>query len=347
MADTTIVATPITTYQQTSLLRAMSLSAGLRWLALFVASLLISGCSGFKQDLYHWALDFERGRADLTEKQLDLAGHKITYLESPRVEGQETLVLIHGFGANKDNWVRFAAALPEQLHLVILDLPGHGDSDKPLDAQYDLDDQVRNVHAFLQALDVKRAHFAGNSMGGAISALYAATYPDQVATASLLDPGGIFEHQSEFNQMVGKGENPLIISKPEDFDYLLSFALSEQPFIPWPVKSVMAEKAAANYEINKVMFAALQGEHEYDFKAAIATIQAPTLILWGDEDRLIDVKNADIFEQLIPGARKKIYTGIGHAPMVEVPDESAQDVYAFIQAALAAPEKATGSSIME
>jgi pimeloyl-ACP methyl ester carboxylesterase len=87
----------------------------------------------------------------------------------------------------------------------------------------------------------------------------------------------------------------------------------------------MGERAIANREVNEVIFAAIRDSgFEPDFREAITRIQSPVLVIWGMEDRVINYRNADVFVDQIPDARKVLLEGVGHAPMVEVPEESAQ-----------------------
>ncbi len=313
-------------------------------LSLICVFALSAGCSSFKHTLYGWAMDLELGRADLTRKEVVVNQRNLVYLEGEQKAGQETVLLIHGFAANKENWVRFAGNFSDRYHVVALDLPGHGESFKDLSIRYDIDDQVKFVHDFAQSIGLKRFHIVGNSMGGAIAALYSATYPEQVRTATLIDPGGLSDRKSELSKQLSKGLNPLVVRKPGDMDRLMDFALEKRPFIPWPVTSVMEEKSIANATINDKIFKDIVvNHHDYDFKAALSNIKAPTLILWGKQDRAISVENAEIFEQLIPTSKKVLFDGVGHAPMIEIPEESAKIFVAFIQEAsgktIASPPK--------
>ena len=127
------------------------------------------------------------------------------------------------------------------------------------------------------------------------------------------------------------GKNPLIVETADDFDTLIKFALEKRPFVPWPLKSVFAQKAVANRALNKKIFAEMRGEADSsDFKAELAKIKAPTLIMWGDHDRIIHVDNAGEFAKAIPGSRMHIFTDVGHAPMIEIPAESARVFSEFI-----------------
>lgn len=292
-------------------------------IALLIGTLFISACS--RQTLYDNAMSWERSGAGLEESSIRVGELNIAYLSNIEPVDGETIVLIHGFGANKDNWTRLARELTDDFNLVAVDLPGHGDSSKPLDLGYRFEDQVQHLSGILKALDVQKFHMMGNSMGGAITALYAATYPDQVRTAVLFDPAGIFEYESELVNLVMEGDNPLIPSKEGDFKRLIDFALEKEPFVPWPIYDVMEENAIANQEVNRVIFSAIRdNSYEPEFRQAITRIQAPVLVIWGKEDRVINYRNAEVFVNQIPDARKVLLEEVGHAPMVEVPEASAQ-----------------------
>lgn len=296
---------------------------------ILTVSLLLSACS--RQSMYETAIGLERSSAGLEADTVVVDNLEIAYLRNHQAVNGETIVMIHGFGANKDNWTRLAGHLTDDFNVYAIDLPGHGESSKPLDIGYRLEDQAGYVAQILEALSVDDAHIMGNSMGGAITALYAADYPGKVISAVLFDPAGILEYESELVDLVMEGDNPLIPKKPGDFERLMEFALEKEPFVPWPIMGVMEERAIANREVNEVIFAAIRDAgFESDFRNAITRIQAPVLVIWGKKDRVINYRNGEVFEAAIPNARLELMEGIGHAPMVEAPDKSAELFRAFI-----------------
>ncbi|PTB93549.1 alpha/beta hydrolase [Marinobacter sp. B9-2] len=296
---------------------------------ILTVSLLLSACS--RQGIYETAIGLERSSAGLEADTVAVGDLDIAYLRNHQTVNGDTIVMIHGFGANKDNWTRLAGHLTDDFNVYAIDLPGHGESSKPLDIGYRLEDQARYVAKILEALSVEDAHIMGNSMGGAITALYAANYPGKVKSAVLFDPAGILEYESELVDLVMEGDNPLIPKKPGDFERLMEFALEKEPFVPWPIMGVMEERAIANRNINEVIFAAIRDAgFESDFRNAITRIQAPVLIIWGKEDRVINYRNGEVFAAAIPNARLELMDGIGHAPMVEAPAESAELFRTFI-----------------
>lgn len=291
--------------------------------------------SHYKYEIYQAAITFESEQALLTKKWLkvDVGSAKsldIAYFENPRRAGQQSLLLIHGFGASKEGWLRYAAALSDRYHIVIIDLPGHGESTKDLALNYSIETQVDNVHHIAKELKLESFHIAGNSMGGAIASIYAAKYPNKIKTATLYDPAGIHDVESEMMVLLKQGKNPLIVSDAKSFENLLAFVMEKPPFIPWPITEVAAEQAGNKQQINAKIFTDISSGDKLMFKEKLQTIKSPTLIVWGTEDRVINVGNADIFEQLIPNSKKVILEGIGHVPMIEVPKQSADLLDAFI-----------------
>ena len=272
------------------------------------------------------AIQAERRAANFEQREVDVAGHHIAYL----IGGEgDVLVLLHGFAADKDNWTRIAKDLTPHFQVIAPDLPGFGDSSREPKARYAFGDQVANVHAFVQALNLKTFHVGGNSMGGAIAGLYAARHPDMVKSIWLLAPGGVDTAEpSELMGLLGQGDNPLLVHTAADFERLLDFVFVETPRIPGPIVVYLTEQAIAQRPFNEKIF--------QDFIASPASleseaqkIQAPTLITWGDQDRLLHVSGAAILDALIPDSRVVIMKNVGHIPMIERPHESAQQFLRF------------------
>ncbi len=284
----------------------------------------------YRYSIYDWAIEFETGQAGLEHKVGSLNGEPFAYLEGPRRFGQETMVMLHGFGASKENWVRFARHLNENFHIVALDLSGHGENPRDLQASYTVEAQVEFVRQVMAQIGVEQFHLVGNSMGGAISSLYAATYPEQVLSATLISPAGVHDVPSKMDELLEEGQNPLIASSVPEFLALLDFVMEDQPYIPGPVARVEGEKAASRVEINRKIFADLRGDLERGMEQRLQEIKAPVLIIWGDQDRAINVANIDKYAALIPNAEKLVMADIGHLAMIERPAESAEAILSWM-----------------
>ncbi len=294
-------------------------------LFLLTALSLFSACSL----IVDWSVSSDRKNAGLVEKSIQVGDHHIAYLEGG--SGKDpTVVLLHGFGANKDNWLHFARYLKDGYHVVIPDLPGFGDSSKIIAQKYDVDTQTARIHEFAAKLGLMKFHIAGNSMGGVISGLYAANYPDDVLSLGLLNPGGIIDREpSGLSRSLASGVNPLVIEKPADFDRMVDFLFARPPVIPSFAKSVLAERAMDASDFNKKVFAEATPRDQLEKR--LPDIKVRTLVIWGDTDRIFPPSSAYVIGGAVKNAQILIMKDCGHIPMVERPEETARHYIAFIQ----------------
>ena len=274
----------------------------------------------------------ERSLGGVTRSQINVSGDAIAYLEGG---SGEALVLIHGFSGDKDNWVRLARHLTPELRVIALDLPPFGESVTPTDAHYSVDAQVERVRAVTRALGLQRFHLGGNSMGGAIAGVYAGRYPEDLLSLWLLAPGGVRgADQSELEARLEKGENPLLVSSPEDFDALLDFSLETRPYIPGPIVRHLGSLAIERRPVYEAVFRDLRAE-ALGLEKRMGQTEVPTLITWGDRDRVLHVSGAKVLGELLPNATLDIMEGTGHVPMVEQPKRCAERFLAFRDSLLA------------
>lgn len=271
----------------------------------------------------------ERQLAGLSARTATVDGLTIHYYEGGPADG-DTLVMIHGFGANRDNWLRLARHFTERYRVIALDLPGFGESSKP-DASYDVASQTERLHAFVTALNIEKPHLIGNSMGGHIAALYAARYPDQVSSIALLDNAGITSpRMSEMFQMIERGQpNPLVVRKTEDFGTLMDFVFVNPPPLPDSLKRHFAAQSMANQAHYDMIFTQLR-EQYVPLEPELPKIQVPVLVLWGDQDRVLDVSSIEVMKPLLQKPTVVVMKDCGHAPMIERPEETAQHYQAFL-----------------
>ena len=270
----------------------------------------------------------ERQLAGLTPRTVNVDGLTLHYYEGGPADAP-TLLMIHGFGANRDNWLRFARHFKDY-RVIALDLPGFGESSKP-DIDYDVASQTERVHAFAKTLGLTRLHLVGNSMGGHIAALYAARHPEQVLSVALLDNAGVTSpRKSEMFAMIERGEpNPLVVRRAEDFDALMRFVFVNPPPLPESLKRHFAEQSMANQAIYDKIFRQLR-ERYVPLEPELPKIQVPTLLLWGEQDRVLDVSSIEVMKPLLKQPSVVIMPDCGHAPMIERPEDTARHYQAFL-----------------
>ena len=310
-------------------------------ISLISTNLLFTGCTANQQDsIFDSAINLARESVGFEVKSIIAKDVTLTYMERPSsLENAESIVLLHGFSANKDNWIRFTKALDEKYHVIAVDLAGHGDSEKSLTTNYGLIEQAQRLDALIVSLGIEQFHIAGNSMGGAISAIYSLDQPDKIKSLTLIDAAGIDgDNPSEYYQALAEGNNPLIATDEASFDFRMNFTMSQPPLLPWPLYPAFVRKTLARAELNGKIFSDMMatkkqlldmGFHQ-SIQATIAQHNVPTLIMWGKEDRVLDVSAAAAFKEIIPTAKVHIFEGVGHLPMVEIPNESAEVYQQFL-----------------
>ncbi|MBU1170709.1 MAG: alpha/beta fold hydrolase [Proteobacteria bacterium] len=295
-----------------------------------LVGLLVAGFMTYShmnpEKVFVFTQNLERGAAHLAVKSTTINGIDIRYLDGGK---GPALVLIHGFGADKDNWTRVSKYLTGHFRVIAPDLPGFGESSKLTDLDYSLSAQAQRLHDFVSALGLKKIHLGGSSMGGAISGVYASMYPDQVESLWLVAPGAVnAPEQSDLGKALMEGKNPLINETPEEFDTTLDFVFYKKPYIPSSIMAMLARQSVAEKAIKDIVFKAIITD-----KTSIDTLLTgstiPTLVLWGDHDRCLHVSGAGVLCEKMANATCVIMESAGHLPMIERPEEAAEAFLAF------------------
>lgn len=294
---------------------------------ILVPSVILLGLIGvyflFPETMFVILQKAERAAGGLTQHSIDVNGVNIEYLEGGK---GEPLVLIHGFGANKDNWTRIGKYLTSHFRVIALDLPGFGESGKDPDGDYSISNQAEWVKAFVRAMGIQSLYMGGNSMGGKIAGAYASRYPDHIKSLLLIAPGGVAssEHSEMFRRLKQGKPNPLVARNVEEYERLLDFVFVKRPFIPHPIKKLLIQEAIDHQPLNKKIFKQLRSSSDVPpLEVLLNGLPVPTLIVWGSQDRVLHVSGAKILESVIPNARAEIMDSVGHLPMIEKPEKTA------------------------
>ena len=275
-------------------------------------------------------IQYERNKSDLDVKSFTLAsGDKLVYAENANLTG-EPLLLIHGFGGNKDNFTRIADEL-EDYHLIIPDLLGFGESSKPMSADYRSQAQATRLHELLQAKGLaSNIHIGGNSMGGAISVAYAAKYPKDVKSLWLVDSAGFWSAGVPKSLEGATLENnPLLINSKEDFYKMYDFVMYKPPYLPKSVKAVFAQERINNKELDAKILEQIVTDNVEERAQIIADYNIPTLVVWGEKDQVIKPETVNVIKDIIPQAQVIMMEDIGHVPMIEAVEQTADDYEGF------------------
>ena len=252
----------------------------------------------------------------------DTAAGNLRYAK--RGDGAETIILIHGFGGDLDNWLFNIDALGEKATVYALDLPGHGQSSKKLDKP-GLAAMKNALAAFMDKLGIGKAHLVGHSMGGTIAMQMAAEHPEKVKSLTLICSAGlgsdIGSYVDEYVAAQGRKDLKPVLEKLFADKSLVSRQL---------VDDVLKFKRLDGVEpLLKSLAAALfGGGKQADAPGkALAGKLPPTLVIWGKHDEIIPAAHA----ANLPGAHVHVLEGAGHMVFME----KASDVNNLIKAHVA------------
>lgn len=264
-------------------------------------------------------LQLDRLRSGLKKKELHIPGFQLSYVDGGH---GEALVLLHGFGASKENFGRLAAELKGELRIIAPDLPGFGESERDTNAHYSVGEQVERLRQFVDALGLGRFHLGGSSMGGQIAGSFAAKYPERVKSLLLLAPGGVDSGiDSPARRSYHLGRLLLVAKRPQDHRQVLALVTEKKPFVPFSVKRVLAQRAARDHDLHRRIYDEVDASPRLN--ALLPGLTTPTLVVWGRRDRALDVSGAAVLNELLPNASVRLLPGIGHLPMLETPKKVA------------------------
>lgn len=287
------------------------------------------------QSLFHFS-GRPRTPQDLEHFTLRVAGHDLsTYVfgEGPPV------LLLHGLGATKLSYLPLLPALARSYRVIVPDLPGHGESTKPR-ADYTPRYFAEVIQALLDRVEVQQLALIGNSMGGRVALEVASDLPDRVWSMVLLDPAAAglpFPLYARLLGMLptGVGAVPVPMRKR-----IVVFGI-RQLFADPDSLARNAYLAGADefiriYRRGRARVALLSSmrglimDADEPFWERVSAIRTPTLILWGQEDRLVPVRIGRRLARALPNAELVVLPGVGHVPQFEVPEETRTRVLSFL-----------------
>jgi pimeloyl-ACP methyl ester carboxylesterase len=256
-------------------------------------------------------------------------GRPVNTIELGEREGQP-VVFVHGLSGSWQNWLEQLPVFAREHRVLALDLPGFGHSPMPA-GEISIAGYARVLDGLLAARGIDAAVVVGNSMGGFIGAELAISFPERVERLVLVSAAGL----STYNEPRVVRATPAlrrldrILAGTAAWVAARSDAATRRPRLRRAVLDLVVRHpdrlpaALASEQVRGAgkpgFFDALQAVIAYDVRARLPEIACPTLIVWGDRDRLISVADAEVFEQLIPDARKVVYEDTGHMAMLERP----------------------------
>ncbi len=264
---------------------------------------------------------------------LELDGMNVHY----RINGDtgETVVLLHGTAASLHTWEDWTTELSKYYRVVSFDMPGFGITGPEPNDVYTRERYLKFIDDVLVKLNIDSCYMAGNSFGGYMTWSYAAKHPDKVKKIAILNSSGY-----------PRGDQPTPISfKLQKMAWLKPIVTKLTPIslvrksvnvVYYDDDKVKEEKVVRYHELllregNRAGLMGKTLQVKYDYTEEIKLVQCPTLIMWGDDDQLVNVEAAPKFHADIPSSELIIYENMGHVPMEEIPEKSVADFIAFLQ----------------
>jgi len=251
-----------------------------------------------------------------------------------RDEGEgEVILLLHGTFASLHTFDKWTSSLKNKYRVIRLDLPGFGLTGPSKNGKYTVNLYLRFLTKFLDNLGIDKCHIAGSSLGGWLAWEFTAKYPERVEKMILIAAAGYFIDQ--------KLPLPFLMARSQLLSRFMKH-ITPRKLVAKFVREVFGDPDKVTDELidryydmltrrgNRDAFIALANT-KYEMNAdKIKGIKAPALIMWGNKDAWISVKNAAAFENDLPRSKKVVYEGVGHIPMEEIPGKSVRDLHKFL-----------------
>ena len=277
------------------------------------------------------------GYAGMEGEYVSVQGMNIhTFTGGVEHDDRMPVVFIHGFAATFYCWRFNAENLAADRPVFAPDLPGFGLSDKPSDYDYSLDSYADFIAAYMDEMGVERAVLVGNSMGGGIAMKTELRHPDRVAGLVLIDALGYFKNDFYLYRALGVYPLAEIImslnNRPVMTMILKNRVYVDDAFVTDEVvDSFMAVNKTENGRTAPVWVLRAMGPYPVIPTDEIERVSAPTLVIWGEEDRILPVSHVELFSRDIEHAETIIIPDVGHVPMEEKSDVVNDRIRAFVQ----------------
>jgi pimeloyl-ACP methyl ester carboxylesterase len=250
-------------------------------------------------------------------------GPRLHYTEYGAPDGAP-VVFLHGW---PDSWFSFSRVLPllpESLRALAVDQRGFGDSDRP-ESGYAIHEMAADVIAFLDALEIERATLIGHSYGSFVARQAAITQPQRVVALALIGTGFAASNTvtRDLQSALRDLPDPIPVKFARDFQASTAY----RPLPPEFFERIVAESLKLPPRLWRL---AIDRLVEYDDTKQLARIEAPTLLMWGDQDALFSRTDQDRFIATLPAAQLTVYEETGHCPNWERPERVAADIAALV-----------------
>ncbi|XP_051962286.1 monoacylglycerol lipase ABHD6-like isoform X3 [Xyrauchen texanus] len=304
---------------------------------LFMASFMLWPSSLIK--VYYW---YWRRTLGLQVRYADCGGYRFCYSYRGKSGHRPSILMLHDFSAHKDTWLPMVKQyLPKHLHLLCVDMPGHEGTTRTNTDDYSIQGQAKRIRQFVEAIQLNRKpfHLVGTSMGGTVAGVYAACYPLDLCSVTLICPAGLKnQHKSKFDCQMDDVEHshyrmniPLIPSTPEEMEEMLKLCSHVRFRVPQQILQGLVDVRIPHNDFYQEVFMEIMSEHsKYALHEHIQQITTPLQIIWGKQDQVVDVSGAAMLVEALQGCRVDLLENCGHSVVMERPRQTAKLILDFI-----------------
>ncbi|HXG86635.1 MAG TPA: alpha/beta hydrolase [Pyrinomonadaceae bacterium] len=267
----------------------------------------------------------------------EVDGARVHYQEFGEAGNNPTLLLIHGYPASTFVWHIVAPVFAERgFHVVAVDLLGFGFSDKPSWFDYSIASQAQMIRRFMDRLGIGRATIIGSSYGGAVASTVALDYAERVEKLVLV--GTIINDDAKKQLLLklatipGVGEilSPFLIDSKRFLKRRMRGTLcssNHHLITPERVEGIQRPLRAANAHRSVLATARKWDAGRIERDAYL--INHPTLILWGEHDKVVPIHNGEKIHESILNSRFVVFKDCGHVPQEEAPNNFVEVIGEF------------------
>lgn len=274
------------------------------------------------------------GASKLKEQVVPVGKGQIAYLATANKQASSTVLLLHGFAADKEHWLDLIPLLEKDgYHVVAPDLPGFGSNFPDPDGQLDATSLAKQIRTFARQAGLVSFHLVGHSIGGIVAASYAYAFPTEVATLTLIEPLGLTSPvDSDFDRQIKSHRNPFLIAKPEAYDQLLAYVTATPPPMQAARKRRRAEGLSSQRPFYQLLWSKLlEGERGKLLDLLMPELKKRTLVVLGAKSKVVNAATGKVIEIRMPDARVGTIPDSGHWLMLEKPKELAEMMVSFFR----------------
>ncbi len=244
----------------------------------------------------------------------------------------EPLILLHGFNADAHHFSRVSRHLTAHFRILAPDLPGFGDTRIEEGLSFRAEDLAERVLGWLDDLGIHDFYLGGSSMGGYIAVAMARLAPERVRGLWLLAPGGLrtVKLSAVLEEVAEERHNPLVIRNYQDFTRLIDYCFVHPIWIPSPLARFLARRGAATAVRAQRIFDAMRYDSQ-PLEDIADGLETPTLLTWGQADQVLNPQGIKLLEELMPNTQSLLLPSVGHLPMLEAPQTTAEAWLSFTE----------------